>query len=100
LDAVHGRFGWIFQKHRASAHMSQRAVDWLEESVDIIVDLLANSQDLLPIELLWTIFKRLVKRINPQAIEDLKAKWVPAWAFIPQTSIDFSKGFNHDWSSL
>jgi hypothetical protein len=51
-DAKYGPFGWIFQQAVGPAQTSQEALDWLEESADIIVDWPANSLDLSPIELL------------------------------------------------
>jgi transposase len=88
LDAMHGLFGWIFQQHGALEHILQWAPNWLEESIDVIIDWPANSLDLSPIEALWAILKKLVERINPQRIEDLKAALIAAWALIRQTSID------------
>jgi hypothetical protein len=84
LDAVHGLIGWFFQQDGAPAHISQRALDWLKESINVIVDWPANSPDLSSIEVL----KKLVDEINPQTIEDLKAALIGAWVLIPQTSID------------
>jgi transposase len=52
LDEKHEAFGWIFQQDGASCHTSQVALDWLEESVDLIFDWPANSPDLSPIKLL------------------------------------------------
>jgi hypothetical protein len=87
LVAVQGPSGWIFRHDSAPAQISQRALDSLEESVDVH-GWPANSPDLSQIEVLWTILKKLVKRINSQTIEDLKATLVAAWALIPQTLID------------
>jgi hypothetical protein len=88
LNAKYGPFGWIFQCDGAHAHTSQEALAWLEESVDVIVDWPANSPDLSPIELLWTILKKLVKRINPENMEELKSAVIVTRALIPQATID------------
>jgi hypothetical protein len=48
LDHKHELFGWIFQKDGTLCHTSQAALDWLEESVDLIVGWPANSPDLSP----------------------------------------------------
>jgi transposase len=96
LDEKHGPFGWIFQQDGAPCHTSRKALDWLEESVDLIVDWPANSPDLSPIELLWAILKQLIKRIRPDTIEDLKNALIAAWALIPQSSIDkLCEGFEN-----
>jgi hypothetical protein len=63
LDEKHGPFGWIFQQDGTPCHTSQVAMDWLEASVDLIVDWPAISPDLSPIELVWAILKKLIRRI-------------------------------------
>jgi hypothetical protein len=63
-------------------------LDWLEESVDVIVDWPPNSPDLSPIELLWAILKKLVRKVKPQTIEELKSSRLASWAMIPQDRID------------
>jgi transposase len=94
LDRMHGPFGWIFQQDGAPSHTSQVALDWLEESVDVIVDWPANSPDLSPIELLWAILKKLVRRMKPQTIEEVKGALLAAWSMIPQATIDgLCRGF-------
>jgi hypothetical protein len=68
--------------------MSPEALDWLEESADVIVDWLANSPDLSLIELLWAILKKLVKRFKSHNMGELESSVVAAWALIPQATID------------
>jgi hypothetical protein len=63
-------------------------LDWLEESVDVIVDWPPNSPDLSPIELLWTILKKFVRKVKSQTIDELKSSLMAAWAMIPQDTID------------
>jgi hypothetical protein len=88
LDQRHGPFGWIFQQDGAPAHTSQVTLDWLEESVDVIVDWPPNSPDLSPIEILWAILKKMVSRTNPRTVEDLETALIAAWSLIPQDTID------------
>jgi hypothetical protein len=88
LDAKDGAFGWILRQDGAPAYTSQKALDWLEESVDVIVDWPANSPDLSPIESLWVILKKLINRFDPQNMEELKSAVVAAWALIPHVTID------------
>jgi hypothetical protein len=82
------RLGWIFQQDRAHAHMSQLVLDWLEESITVIVDWSANSGELSPIELLWAILKKLVERISSQTIGELGSALLKALALIHQNSIN------------
>jgi hypothetical protein len=54
----------------------------------VIVDWPPNSPDLSPIELLWAILKKLVRKVKPEMIEELKSSLLAAWAMIPQDTID------------
>jgi transposase len=63
-------------------------LDWLEESADVIMDWPPNSPDLSPIELIWAILKKLVRKVKPQTIEELKSSLLAAWAMIPQDMIN------------
>jgi hypothetical protein len=63
-------------------------LDWLEESVDVIVNWPPNSPDLSLRETLWAILKKLVRKVKPQTIEELKNSLLVAWAMIPQNTID------------
>jgi hypothetical protein len=83
LDQKHGPFGWTFRQDGAPCLMSQVALDWLEESVDLIVYWPANSPDLSPIELLWAILKKLARKIKPEMIEELRNTLIAAWSLIP-----------------
>jgi hypothetical protein len=69
----------------ASCYTRKDVVDWLEESVDVIPDWPANSPDLNPIELLWSVLKAAVRKFHPQTIDELKAVLQAAWKSIPQT---------------
>jgi transposase len=88
LNTIHGEYQWIFQQDGAPCHTKQEVVDWLEESVDLIVDWPANSPDLNPIELLWAVLKSAVRKFRPQTIEALKAVLQAAWNCISQRTID------------
>jgi transposase len=78
----------IFQQDGAPSYTSHGALDWLEESVDVIVGWPLNSPDLSPRELLWVILKKLIRKVKPQTIEELKSSLLAAWAMIPQDTID------------
>jgi hypothetical protein len=55
-------------------------MDWLEEIVDVITDCPANSSDLSPIEVLWAILKKLVRRMKPQTLQEEKSALLGAWS--------------------
>jgi transposase len=88
LDQLHGPFQWIFQQDGARCHTAHEVVDWLEESVDLIVDWPANSPDLNPIELLWAVLKAAVQKFRPETLDDLKVVLQAAWDSISQDTID------------
>jgi transposase len=88
LDQKHGPFGWIFQQDGAPSHTSQVALDWLEESLDLIVGWPANLPDLSLIELLWAILEKLIRKIKPSTIEELNNTLIAMGALIPQSTID------------
>jgi hypothetical protein len=88
LDSKYGPLGWILQQDGARSHTSQVNLDWLEESVDVIVDWQLNSPDLSPIELLWPILKKFARTVKLHMIEELKSSLLAAWAMIPQDTID------------
>jgi hypothetical protein len=91
---MHGSFGWIFQQDGAPSHTAQVALDWLDEIVDVITDCLANSPDVLPIELLWRILKKRVARMKRQTLQELKSALTSAWSLIPPHTVDrLCKGF-------
>jgi hypothetical protein len=99
LNKKYRPFGWIFEQDGAPAHISRLALEWLEESVDVVVDWPPNSPDLSPIKLLCAISKKSVSRINPRTIHQLKSALLAAWTLIPQNSINkLCTGFPPAWS--
>jgi hypothetical protein len=88
LDQKRGPFGWIFQQDGTLCHTSQVALDWLEESVNPIVDWPANSPGLSPIELPWAILERFAMKSKPKTIKELRNTLIAAWSLIPQSTID------------
>jgi hypothetical protein len=88
LDNLRGPLNWIFQQDGAPCHMAQKTLDWLEECCDVLHGWPANSPDLSPIELLWAILKKIVSRLNPNTLDDLREHLKYAWASIPMTTIN------------
>jgi hypothetical protein len=88
LDALHGPLNWIFQQDGALCHMAQKTLDWLEECCDVLHGWPPNSPDLSPIELLWAIVKKIVERLNPETLNELKEYLQFAWASVPLTTIN------------
>jgi hypothetical protein len=63
-------------------------LDWLEESVDLILDWPAKSPNLSPIELLRVILKKLIREIQSETMEELRSTLTAAWNLIPQSTVD------------
>jgi hypothetical protein len=80
--------GWIFPHDGAAAHGSQGTLDWLEESVDVIVDWSANSPNFSPLQLLWALLKNLAREIAPRTVEELRNAVLASWALLPSVMID------------
>jgi hypothetical protein len=94
LDAKYGKNNWIFQQDDASCHTSAAAYAWLRERCRVIDDWPANSPDLSPIEMLWAIMKRIVWKLKPKTIHDLKTALQAAWDLIRMSTINgLCRGF-------
>jgi transposase len=88
LDAIHGVLQWIFQQDGAPCHTSEEAIEWIEGNCDMIGNWPANSPDLSPIELLWAVLKRALRRYHPETIAELEESLRSAWDKIGQDIID------------
>jgi hypothetical protein len=54
----------------------------------------ANSPDLSPIEFRWAVLRKVVRKLKPETIEDLRNTHITTWSFIPQSTIGkFCEGF-------
>jgi hypothetical protein len=55
LDSIHRPLEWTFQQDGAPCHTTRKAIDWLEESCEVIQELPSNSPDLPTVEMIWSI---------------------------------------------
>jgi len=76
-----------FQQDNASCHVSKRARSFFETENIRIIDWPANSPDLNPIEIVWSILKERVRKRNPTTKDQLKLVAIEEWAQIPQKVI-------------
>lgn len=88
LNALHGTMGWIFMQDGATCHTAEASMDYLEGSCDVIADWPANSPDLNPIEMLWSIMKKRVENRTALTKDELKAIVTEVWEEISQDLID------------
>ena len=63
---------WRLQQDSDPKHRSPKTQGWLASNVPQVLDWSSNSPDLNPIENLWNIIKRRIKRRKPSNIDDLK----------------------------
>ena len=73
----------VFQQDNAGPHSAQVTKAWLHRHGLCILDWLACSPDLSPIENVWRIMKRRIGQWRPQTVEQLKACMRQEWAKIP-----------------
>ncbi len=68
-DKLYGDADSIFQQDLAPAHTAKSTKSWFNDHGVTVLDCLANSTDLKPIENLWGI----VRETRPNNADDLKA---------------------------
>ncbi len=74
---------FIFQQDLAPAHTAKSTKSWLNDHGVGVLDWPANSPDLNPIEILWSIVKRKMRNKKPKNADELKATVKETWASIP-----------------
>ena len=89
MNRLHGRGRWTLMQDGAPSHFSEVTLDWLHKNkVAVVPGWPANSPDLNPIENLWAIMKRQVKKHvwkNNEKIDDILLN---IWASLDQTMIN------------
>jgi hypothetical protein len=62
-------------------------MEWLENRLDVVVDWSTDSLDLFQVELLWVVVKRMVKRMKPETIDDLRHALVTDLPIVHQQAL-------------
>ena len=81
-DEVYGDADFIFQHDLAPAHTAKSTNTWFNDHGITVLDWLANSPDLSPIENLRSIVKRKLRDTRPNKADELKATIKTTWASI------------------
>ncbi|KAL4494413.1 hypothetical protein ABPG72_019823 [Tetrahymena utriculariae] len=78
---------WYLLQDNAPSHRSKHTQSFLKENNIATLQHPPNSPDLNPIELVWSILKRLVEKSQPKNEESLSSCIVSCWDSIPQSQI-------------
>ncbi len=73
---------FIFQQDLAPTHTAKSTKSWLNDHGVGVLDWPANSPDLNPIEILWSIVKRKMRNKKPKNADELNATVKETWASI------------------
>ncbi len=71
-DKLYGDADFIFQLDMAPTHTAKCTKSWLNDHGVTVLDWLANSPELNPIDNLWGIVKRKMRDTRPNHADDLK----------------------------
>ena len=80
-DEKLGQFNYIFQQDGASAHTTQESYEHIEKDALILYGWPANSPDLSPIEMIWSIMKNKLasREVQPENQEELEEILLDIW---------------------
>ncbi len=81
-DKLYGDADFIFQQDLAPAYTAKGTKSWFNDHGVTVLDWLANSPELNPIDNLWGIVKRKMRDSRPNNADDLKAALKASWASI------------------
>ena len=70
-DVKFGRYKWTFMQDGAPCHTASSTIKWLKERVVLVPGWPPNSQDLNPIEILWGIIKKKLKKKRWEKSENI-----------------------------
>ena len=89
MNDRHGVGNWTLMQDGAPAHLSRSTMEWLrQQHVAVLPGWPANSPDLNPIENLWAILKRQLKKHEWQKSEDVAEVLQRAWAELDEGMIN------------
>jgi hypothetical protein len=88
MDGRVGKYRWYFMQDGASAHTSRSTAEAFREACLILPGWPPNSPDLNPIEMVWAIMKRRVRKEKPQTKEELQKVITDVWNELDQDLLD------------
>ena len=81
--------------------MSRRATSWFRQHRIDVLPWTPNSPDMSPIEDIWRIFKKGLKKKHPRTVDELKAAITELWsAIIPADCQDLASSMPNRVSAL
>ena len=85
---MNGQYGWYFQHDGATCHQSKKTIDELSKIMNILPNWPPNSPDLNPIELLWGIIKKILRKKAISTIDEFRSMINEIWENIPLSTIN------------
>lgn len=84
LDEKFGRFNYLYEQDGAPCHTTQRSINYIEQNARLLYGWPPNSPDLSPIEMLWSIVKHKLQKLDhmPTNKQQLKDAIIEIWKTI------------------
>ena len=76
------RVNTIFQQDNAPPHRARATRDFLQQAAIPVTDWPPLSPDLNPIENVWALLKRRIRKIRPQTIRELETAILDSWSAV------------------